>query len=77
MKKVCGTCKLWQPHLPRKPDLGGCCMWKSTEVWPASVVNVPGVRGAIEAAIAAGEVTIPEIVQVFCNELVAACTERS
>ncbi len=47
MKKVCGTCKLWQPHLPRKPDLGGCCMWKSTEVWPASVVNVPGVRGAV------------------------------
>lgn len=22
-------------------------MWKSTEVWPASVVNVPGVRGAV------------------------------
>lgn len=47
MKKVCGTCKLWQPHLPKSPDLGGRCMWKSTEVWPASVVNVPGVRGAV------------------------------
>ncbi len=22
-------------------------MWKSAEVWPASVVNVPGVRGAV------------------------------
>lgn len=34
-------------------------------------------RGAIEAAIAAGEVTIAEIVQVFCNELITAYTERS
>lgn len=39
-KKVCGTCALWKPHLPKKPDLGGRCMWVSTEVWPASVIDI-------------------------------------
>lgn len=34
-------------------------------------------RGAIEAAIVNGEVTIAEIVQLFHNELVAACTDPS
>ena len=46
MKKVCGTCALWKPHLPRQPNLGGRCLWVSTEVWPASVIDVPGVRRA-------------------------------
>lgn len=34
-------------------------------------------RGAIEAAIAAGEITIAEIVQVFHNQLFDACTDPS
>ena len=34
-------------------------------------------RGAIEAAIEAGEITIAEIVQVFHNQLVDACTDPS
>ena len=47
MKQRCGTCKLWKPNVPRRPDLGGKCQWVSTEVWPASTIDVPGVRRAV------------------------------
>lgn len=45
--KRCGTCKLWEPHYASRPALGGKCMWVSTEVWPASTIDVPGVRRAV------------------------------
>lgn len=45
--KRCGTCKLWEPFYVSRPALGGKCMWVSTEVWPASTIDVPGVRRAV------------------------------
>lgn len=47
MKQRCGTCKLWEAFYASRPALGGKCMWVSTEVWPASTIDVPGVRRAV------------------------------